>query len=103
MTHIHPLTGCVPAGGDEEMAARAGTAGDMGPPEALTKSPGPGPAAAPYLSTEAGSAEAAAAVPAALTVTVDESPGLPPEERDYRTWCDPRYAIGGFDCAGGWW
>ena len=88
MTLVHPLAAA--AGGDEESPwmARPGTADDAGLPEALSKGPDPGPAAAPHPSTEAGAAESAA-VAAALTVLVDESPGLPPEERDYRTWCDP--------------
>ena len=85
---IHPLP--IP-GGDEESGAPwtacAGKVDDF---------PRPGPAAPPL--TEAA---VAAGVTAALTVLVDESPNLPPEERDYRTWCDPRHAICGFDCAGG--
>ena len=92
---VHPL----PEGGSS-LAEHGGTAAEAVFPEAHIKSPGrPGPPVAPPRPPAPSALTSAAGVP----VAVVESPDLPPEERDYRTWCAPRCVIGVFDCAGGWW
>ena len=105
MAAVHPRGGPPPREDDEEAGLRASraleaggswrgvfatTTGGGGPPPSLRLGPRSGPAAtsaADPAASPAPSSSVGVFTPSPGALDVDEPPGLPPEEREYRDWC----------------